>query len=221
MANEMPTEICQSCTQQLLWAWGHGITNKKTILQENIELIREELMKSTPDKDDIFFRLAVVEKTIRDYSELPSPFLKERVHLYDLLQNRIKTLKEMGYYKDVNILLEPNYDLFVNVNPIWVRRMIDIIVDNALESMDGNSQKNLTVRLGNNENWVIISFRDNGRGIENSLSLFTKPHTLQPNGRGRGGYVAKIIADIYGGKIEVSETGDRGTEIIVQLPLDN
>ena len=217
----MPTEICQSCTQQLLWAWGHGITNKKTILQENIELIREELMKSTPDKDDIFFRLAVVEKTIRDYSELPSPFLKERVHLYDLLQNRIKTLKEMGYYKDVNILLEPNYDLFVNVNPIWVRRMIDIIVDNALESMDGNSQKNLTVRLGNNENWVIISFRDNGRGIENSLSLFTKPHTLQPNGRGRGGYVAKIIADIYGGKIEVSETGDRGTEIIVQLPLDN
>ena len=94
---------------------------------------------------------------------------------------------------------------------------------NAVEAMDGLSNKKLTVTV--TPRWVSslveIFIKDTGCGIrEESLSkIFDPYHTDKCNGNGLGLEIVKNIVEKHGGKVQVESHVGIGSSFIVHLPV--
>jgi sensor histidine kinase regulating citrate/malate metabolism len=108
----------------------------------------------------------------------------------------------------------------VTANLLWLDRLLDILIDNALHAMRVIKKKTLSINTSVEKKMVRIRIHDTGRGIDSKklTNLFDKPHAFGKDGSGRGIYVARLITDIYGGSIAVETTNNTGTALIVRLP---
>jgi signal transduction histidine kinase len=73
-----------------------------------------------------------------------------------------------------------------------------------------------------NKNWVIVSVKDTGQGIDVSIlsSLFTKFASKSYHGTGLGLYISKGIMEAHGGKIWGENNPDgRGATFSFSLPI--
>lgn len=98
----------------------------------------------------------------------------------------------------------------------WV---IENLVKNAIDTMDGKGKINLTI--SENEKNVLITISDTGKGISKSLQqkIFSPGYTTKKRGWGLGLSLSKrIIEDYHDGKISVlkSEIG-KGTTFLIAL----
>ncbi len=100
------------------------------------------------------------------------------------------------------------------------------LIDNALKYTSGELQ--LSIRLRQKNNQMILEFSDNGIGIdpEEQKRIFQKfyrisvPHKPDIRGTGLGLYMAREIVRGHGGKISVTSEGlNKGTTFILTFPL--
>ena len=149
------------------------------------------------------------------------------ISLNKLIQERVNSLWTHDLYKpvklDLKFMLEDSAT--VRASPEWVQRAIDILIDNAIDAMQGIPKPHLTIstrRLGNRAE---VLLRDNGHGIpvEVQERLFQKPihKSKGEKGQGMGLLFAQTIIQTYGGEIRVKETGVRGTVMVISLPLED
>jgi signal transduction histidine kinase len=115
-----------------------------------------------------------------------------------------------------------DYPLLVRANPQWLRRTVDILVDNGSQAMVDSLIKKLTISTELRDNRVNIRVSDTGKGIsaEEQPLLFKEPIKKSPGNRGRELLVARCIVEAYGGKLQVESTGVKGTTMSVWLPLE-
>ncbi len=99
-------------------------------------------------------------------------------------------------------------------------------VSNAAEAMEAVEERILTIEtrheLGDNS--ILINFRDSGSGIpeEDTKRIFEPFFTTKKGkGIGLGLSVAYGIVQEHGGRIEVTSSAGKGTEIEIVFPLDN
>lgn len=90
---------------------------------------------------------------------------------------------------------------------------------NALEAMPAGGR--LSVRLATLEEEVVLSFRDQGRGMghEEQRRVFEPFQSGSPMGTGIGLAIVYRIVREHSGDITVRSTPARGTEVEVRLPL--
>ena len=102
------------------------------------------------------------------------------------------------------------------------------IIRNACKSMENSENKTLeiTSRIIKKENLVKITFCDHGRGIEKKYldrifdPLFTMTDYKKSETPGLGLPMAKIVVENYHhGKIEIKSRKNKGTKVMVSLPL--
>jgi signal transduction histidine kinase len=105
-------------------------------------------------------------------------------------------------------------------------------LDMILANLISNAAKynrvggDVTVRTGQDGEWVRIDVEDTGIGIaqENMDQLFTdffrekKPETRQLEGSGLGLSIVKRLAERAGGRVEVKSEEGRGSTFSVLLP---
>lgn len=112
-----------------------------------------------------------------------------------------------------NIVSYINNDLF-----IWV---LENLIKNAAESMDRKSGT-ITIVASKNENGVVITIEDSGRGMTNKVKnqIFNPGFTTKKRGWGLGLSLCKrIIEDYHNGKIYVKDTNlNYGTTFSIELP---
>jgi signal transduction histidine kinase len=90
---------------------------------------------------------------------------------------------------------------------------------NGLEAMPRGGV--LRVRLARHDGEVVLSFRDQGRGMnrEQQRRLFEPFHSGKPAGTGLGLAIAYRLVRQYRGDITVRTAPYQGTEVQVRLPL--
>jgi signal transduction histidine kinase len=163
-----------------------------------------------------------MDQIIKEIEDIPSPFELEQVSPNALIMERIKQLREREPYDTVSITvnLDPSPAL-VSANSVWLRRVLDILIDNAVDALGASVQRQIGVSTSVDEQGVSIDVSDTGTGIDINLlsTLFQRPSVLSPSGKGRGLYIARLIVDLYGGKITVKDTGPKGTTVATWLPL--
>jgi signal transduction histidine kinase len=80
----------------------------------------------------------------------------------------------------------------------------------------------ITIRLGLVERNLLITYRDDGPGIDEKIrsKIFQKGVTTKGEGKGLGLYLSKRIIESYGGTIEllVSKT-QRGAAFLISVPV--
>ena len=79
----------------------------------------------------------------------------------------------------------------------------------------------LIINLDKKDEEAILSIRDNGNGIseEDLKKIFTPFFTSKENGTGLGLVVCKRIIESFNGTIEIKSKINKGTEVIITLPL--
>jgi signal transduction histidine kinase len=123
--------------------------------------------------------------------------------IYNLIDNSIKFVSKEG-------------------NDGWDEGRISITVDGAKTDKKRNKGINSDEDIEGNGGHVIVSVRDNGKGIDKEIlpRLFTKFTTKSFQGTGLGLYISKSIIEAHGGSIwaENNENGI-GSTFSFSLPL--
>jgi PAS domain S-box-containing protein len=210
--------------------WRHAIEKHAITIREQIELLRDDLAISYRP-DSIIKRLDMIERLANKILEKPitPPLSAEEVAhsipLNELIQERVNQLMS----HDQSVLFEFEFTLddtvTIRASPEWLRRALDILIDNAIEATQDLSERRITVTTRRLECRAEISIRDNGRGIPLEIQehLFREP-IKKPQGAkglGMGLLLAQMIVQVYGGEIRIRETGVSGSTMVIYLPLES
>jgi putative PEP-CTERM system histidine kinase len=100
-----------------------------------------------------------------------------------------------------------------------IQRVIQNLITNAVEAMDGEGT--ITLRVGRQDGMVACAVTDTGCGMTDDFvrtSLFVPFQTTKKGGWGIGLYQAREIMTAHGGRIEVSSEEGHGTTVTLMFP---
>ena len=212
-------------TQNQLWVGmaketAHQLGTPLSSLEGWVEMQKENnpnnSLVSEMEKD--VNRLKLVSER---FSKIGStPHLEER-NLVEQVRNMIDYIKKRAGGK-VQFKLESKSgdELHANISPALFDWVIENLLKNALDAMEGKG--NITVVLSQQENEIWVDVSDTGKGISrNNISkVFNPGFTTKKRGWGLGLSLSKrIIEQFHSGKLFVkqSEPG-KGTTFRISLP---
>jgi signal transduction histidine kinase len=222
--------FCEDCLKFMLWQWAHALPTNGRMIVENTTIIRSVLGQDSRELQRLSIYLDRIDRIAKEIVELDSPFQMEEVVLDELLQKR--TQERFADISGNGIRLEADLNssrAIVWANYVWLRRLLDTFIDNSVEAMmqplpNTSSvipQQLILIRSEIYGEWLKMIITDTGPGFDQLVidSLFEQPRDLQPQGRGRGLYIARLLVEIYGGKIEITREQTVGATVIVWLPI--
>lgn len=113
-------------------------------------------------------------------------------------------------------------EAYVAGEQIYLELVLDNLIENAIDAMEGRKEKRLEVRLAKNEGQVIFSVKDNGCGMEpEDLDRICEPFytTKSPQkGTGLGLAISTSVITAWGGSLEFSSAPNEGTTVKLSLP---
>lgn len=213
---------------EVVAAVAHGIRNPLASIRAAAEVQREDLgggpMAET--LDDIVAEAVRLESRIRGVLDLAQPF--ESTLAMDDVNDFVGEFAR-GIGKRVpekirfTIELDPSVPRML-FDRVQLREVLEAIVVNALEAMNG--QGVLTIRSvlasnGDGLRAVTLSVADTGPGIDPARlgRIFDLFYTSKASGTGIGLAIARRLMESQGGTIDVTSEMDRGAVFTVCLPV--
>lgn len=158
-------------------------------------------------------------------SRLYSDFNHINIHLYFNRNNQITedcTWSQTKSCKDAPIHTDTDTSpIWINADPDQLLRAFVNICQNAVQATTGRENSWLKIELRLTYNSVLISFKDNGPGVQEDLydKIFMPKFTTKSNGNGLGLPISQKTVEAIGGHISLESTIDVETSFIVSLPL--
>jgi len=115
-------------------------------------------------------------------------------------------------------------EILMKMDRTQLIRMITNLVKNAIQSIDQNHPNpNILVRIDKQNQYILISVRDNGKGIseENKTRIFEPKFTTKNSGMGLGLGIIKNIVESYKGEIWLESQVGKGTVFYVKFSIYN
>ncbi len=216
-------------------------------LREDIDLdyLKEDFFKILDSIKRGAQRIKEIVESLKIFARLDESAIK-KVDIHQgidstlmILNNRlnsenglnIKIIKEYGELPKIQCYAGQMNQVFMNI----LTNSIDAIEEkqyqlNLNNQNDQNDQKyhpnliTITTKI-KNENYVLITFLDNGMGIPEIVKakIFDPFFTTKVVGKGSGLGLStshSIIVDQHNGKIHCNSTPEKGTEFTIELPID-
>ncbi|NIS16981.1 MAG: hypothetical protein GWN96_12310 [candidate division Zixibacteria bacterium] len=165
-------------------------------------------------------RISKIIKRLRSFARLDEAEL-QRV---DINQCIDETLELMHSQLKQNILITKNYsDLKpITCYPSQLNQVFLNLILNAKDSIDGKGEINIETRQ--EDHFAVIKISDTGRGIpeKNLHKIFDPGFTTKGVGIGIGlglSICYQIVQD-HKGDIEVQSNSDKGTIVVMRLPME-
>ena len=210
-------------------AWRHVIARDAADIGHRATLIRKLIEKDGWDRERVSGHLEQIESLVKGIHEKPitAPLSSEEgvtlVNINDLVTERLSQLRQNARYSSIRLETRPSAErqLTVWTSSEWLRRALDILVDNAADAvrpLDADRRLiAVTTELLNGE--VKICVADRGPGIpEDVKPLLFKTRIEQSKGFGMGLLIAQAIVETYGGKIELEDGNEQGARMTIRLP---
>ena len=108
---------------------------------------------------------------------------------------------------------------FINADPIQLHKALINVVLNGIQAIGEKGEIEISTRKEADN--AVVSIRDNGKGIDPSITgkIFEPSFTTKENGTGLGLATTERVIRKHQGRIEVKSTVHKGTEFIIYLPL--
>ncbi len=105
--------------------------------------------------------------------------------------------------------------------PQRLQQLLDNLVKNAIESIDGAGSVRVSLELDRQAGDLVLRVRDTGCGIPPELvsRIFEPFFTTKAEGTGLGLMVVQRVAEDLRGTVQVESEPGRGTEFVVRFPL--
>jgi two-component system sensor histidine kinase PilS (NtrC family) len=207
----------------------HEIRNPLAAVAGSVQVLKSELRLTNDQKNLMNIILRESERasqSIEQFLDLASPGKQvfSSINLSEVLKETLTVLKAGGE-------LDSQYDVAGNYQSSQVRyygnanqfkQIFWNLTKNAIKAMPRGGTLTIDF-VSNGKRELAIRFADTGRGMsqESRQRLFEPFYSSFENGRGLGMAVVRRIVDDYEGKIQVSSEVDRGTTILITLPLRN
>ena len=154
-----------------------------------------------------------------------SDMQRERVNLYILAQNAVKSLEPEAESAGVELSLKGD-DAYLTGVPRLMQSIVYNLCDNAIKYNRRGGKAEVEITDGAAE--AVLSVKDTGIGIlpEHQNRIFErfyrvdKSHSKAVGGTGLGLSIVKNAAKIHNAKIELSSVMGEGTTITVKFPKD-
>lgn len=214
--------------------WGHNMAQKSDRIRNNLKLLRsdlEGLRVSSEVQKILDKKLKVIDEIAVQIRR--EPLLKlihktERlldVSINVLIADRLKQVWSNPPYNRARYepaLAEENPQ--VRCNPDWINRMLDILVDNALDAMADKSSPVVKISTRIIEGGQVeVLITDSGPGIPEEIRELLFKQRIEKEsvsrGLGTGLLMVRVIAHIYKGEVGIGKTGPTGTTMYVRLPM--
>jgi two-component system, NtrC family, nitrogen regulation sensor histidine kinase NtrY len=230
---ESATKLAQSEREQ---AWremakqvAHEIKNPLTPMRLTVQSFQMRFNENDPD----------IKKKLDDYSKT----LIQQIDTMSSVANAFSNFASMpaqqnetlNAVKIVELSLEIFNEHFIHFSSLedeiitrldrtQLIRVITNLVKNAIQSIpDEQENKLVEVNVFREEGNVIITVKDNGKGIseENKARIFEPKFTTKSSGMGLGLAIIKNIIENYNGTISFESEENLGTTFFVSFPITN
>jgi signal transduction histidine kinase len=184
-------------------------------------------------------RIREIVLTLRNFSRLDEAEMKP-VDIHEginstllILQHRLKEKQkkqEIAIIKDYGNL--PLVECYAGgLNQVFMNifiNAIDALDEWEIECLEGEDKKHLSSIIVHtqvkNEEYVVISIKDNGPGITETVKarLFDPFFTTKPIGKGTGLGLSisyQIIVEKHKGQINCISAPGKGTEFVIEIPI--
>jgi hypothetical protein len=211
----------------------HSIEGHAINIRNNVTLFRDDLggHPGQPEAQRLMEkRLQIIEsEALKIIEKEPTPPLSseegvETILINGLIGERISQLWDNPEYQAVTPHLELTcHDPKVRLSPEWMRRALDILVDNAVEAMQASPFKELRIQTRRMADKVEISVQDTGVGIPETVQnrLFSaqiEKGESEP-GFGMGLLIVQAILQAYKGEIHLAASRPGCTRFVIYLPV--
>ena len=112
-------------------------------------------------------------------------------------------------------------EIIAELDKTQLVRVVTNLVKNSIQALRGRGNKRIDVNVSKSENKVVISVKDNGKGVSKSdkHKIFEPKFTTKSSGMGLGLPMIKNIVEAYKGSIEFNSEEHVGTEFKIILPI--
>ncbi len=195
----------------------------------NIKVKNEEVSEYVSGIYQNSNRLLNLLNNIIDFSKIESSELKlnvESINLNEIINNVIQLYKFRINEKKLDLLVEMDETLKVFVDKVYISKVLNEIIDNAVRYTKKGFVKISIGKLSDAE--VYIKVMDSGIGIEtqylpqifDSFTQESQGYKKKFQGVGLGLPLSKKFIEMNNGRIEVSSKKDKGTIVSIVLPAD-
>ncbi len=144
----------------------------------------------------------------------PEDLLKDVVELHEY------NLRDKGLHVKFNV--ESHKGLSADINQM--RSIFSNLLSNSIKFSPIDSD--ITIGIAENDEHVLISFRDNGKGISKEVlenlntrtNRITEAGTMGENGTGIGLRIVKDFIAAHDGTLTFENNADKGTTVVVSIP---
>jgi PAS domain S-box-containing protein len=210
---------------RLLASLAHEINNPLQAISSSVELIsgyqlsdQENQQYLLAIKDEIN-RLILTSRKILDFSR-PAKTGLEKTDIHQVLSHTLKISKKKIEHARINIQTNIPQSLpEVLASPDELGQVILNLIINAVESMPGGGNINITVQRM--ESTIEISISDSGKGIlaDQLISIFDPFYSTKEDGTGLGLAVCKKIIEKFNGRIIAESQPHQGSVFKITLPI--
>ena len=208
----------------------HELRTPLALMQAQLELFSAEHPDVLPETAEFLTllreqteRLTQMTKTLLEMSNLQQVARNEHIQLAPMIEEIFTDLAPLAEKND--IALEVEGDGAMIGSDALIYRLLFNLTENAVKYNRHGGSVRVTVSQ-ESEN-LLIRVSDTGRGIpeEFQRSIFQpffrvdKSRSREYGGAGLGLSLVWEIAELHGGSVRVTKSSDRGTTILVELPV--
>ncbi len=191
--------------ERILRQYEKGNPNFKEILEKSVDVIIKEVN-----------HLSNLVKEFGQFASASSKINRENINLSQLF----KELKEGYETENFHIELNIQDDVEIIGDRKLLKQAFSNIIQNAYEATEGLENRKLQININKKDGKVVITFHDNGKGInkEDSDKIFNPYFSKKTKGTGLGLAITKEIIESHDGSIKVIPNSE-GAVFIIELPI--
>ena len=208
----------------------HELRTPLALMQAQLELFSAEHPDVLPETAEFLTllreqteRLTQMTKTLLEMSNLQQVARNEHIQLAPMIEEIFTDLAPLAEKND--IALEVEGDGAMIGSDALIYRLLFNLTENAVKYNHHGGSVRVTVSQESEK--LLIRVSDTGRGIpeEFQRSIFQpffrvdKSRSREYGGAGLGLSLVWEIAELHGGSVRVTKSSDRGTTILVELPV--
>ena len=198
----------------------HDLGNDMQIVRGHIELISETMNLPMDKESYLSTSIAVSERMSRVIKLFSVVGRSSEYDFLETVQTMADRAKRASGGSTVSLQIEPD----IRSADIRPGILLPLVLENLLRNTADYVGENavVSIRLGLVEKTLIITYRDNGPGIDPKIRkrIFQKGITTKGEGKGLGLYLSKRIVESYGGTIELLDEKERqGASFLISVPV--
>ena len=160
--------------------------------------------------------LTSIASAFSNFAKMPTQN-KETLNVVEVVKHSLEIFTEnyIEYHPEKK-------DIIAQLDKIQLTRIVTNLVKNATQALSETANPKIKVTVTQQENSVIITVSDNGKGIEeqHKNQIFEPKFTTKSSGMGLGLAMVKNIIEAYKGTITFTSTIDKGTDFTVIFPIN-